>query len=81
MDKTKLSKFVNDPDWHIVEEIFWDYIEPLKLIDDIDVSDNATGVKAEIRVRKKVYKQISSFLSEIGLFKAHSIEESKRDFE
>jgi len=81
MDKEKLSKFVNDPDWHLIEEIFLGYIEPLRYIDDIDVSDNATGVKAEIRTRRKVYRQITSFLSEIGILKSQPQIKKKSDFE
>jgi hypothetical protein len=80
MDKQKLAKFVNDPDWGLMEKILLDYIEPLRFIDDIDVSDNATGVKAEIRTRRKVYKQIISFLSDVGMLKS-SPAEIKRDFE
>lgn len=81
MEKEKLSKFINDPDWHLIEELFLSYIEPLRYIDDIDVSDNATGVKAEIRTRRKVYRQITAFLSEIGILKSQPQIKKKSDFE
>lgn len=75
IDREKIRKFVNDPDWHIIEDIFWSYIEPLRFIDDIELGDSSTSVKAEIRTRKKMYKQISSFLSELGVFKQRDIKE------
>jgi hypothetical protein len=75
IEREKLTKFVNDPDWHIVEEIFWSYIEPLRYIDDIEISDSSTSVKAEIRTRKKMYKAVSSFLADIGLMKARKLDD------
>ncbi len=73
----KIAKFVQDPDWKIIEQAVLEYIEPLKDLEHIDLSDTATNIKAEIRVRKQMYNQLRAFLDDIGLVdKATEKEES-----
>lgn len=74
MDIQKIKKFVQDPDWIIIEELLRNYIEPLKDIEKIDLSDTATNVKAEIKVRKQVYHNLDLFLKELGMFKKDAIQ-------
>lgn len=68
MDINKLkSKFFSDPDWKEVETLLMDFINPLIEMSDVDEKQPAEHVKAEIIGRKKLYKQITQFLSETGI--------------
>ena len=67
-----IRKFVNDPEWHIVEDKLREFIDPLKDIEKIDLLDEAEVVKAEIKVRLELHQSITQFLNEIGLFKDSS---------
>ena len=63
----RLKKFTLDPEWPVMEKVIMNYIEPFKSIDYIDMKDNATNIKAEIKVRKQVYDQLTAFLSQLGV--------------
>jgi hypothetical protein len=66
------KKFVNDPEWHIVEEKLREFTDPLTDITTIDLMDESAVVKAEIKVRLELHERLESFLNEIGLFKEQS---------
>jgi len=66
MEKLK-SKFFSDPDWKEVEKLLMGFINPLIEMDDVDENQPAEHVKAEIIGRKKLYKQITQFLSQTGI--------------
>lgn len=68
--KEELKKFINDPDWYKVEEIFLEYIEPLNRLENVNLNNEPETVKAEVRVRLELFKQVKTFLSDIGLLKA-----------
>lgn len=59
-----LKKFFSDPEWHLVEELLLDYIEPLRDIRNVDLKDSATGVKGEIRVRIHTYELLDKFIQD-----------------
>lgn len=60
----KLKRLFKDPDWKFVEEMLREYIEPLKDIDYLELSDSATSLKGEIRVRKQTYQLLDKFLKD-----------------
>lgn len=69
-DIKKISdKFFTDPDWHLVEELIKDYIEPLKDLNDIDIRETADNVKAQVVGRRIAYEQMTRFLSEAGILR------------
>ncbi len=63
------DKFFVDPDWHNVEQLIMDYLNPLIEMDDVDETQSAETVKAEIVGRKKLYKQMCLFLESTGIVK------------
>lgn len=64
------SKFVTDPDWHIVESLIEQFIEPLKTIETIDTKGKtADEVFAQVEGRKLSVDAMSSFLNEMRLLK------------
>jgi hypothetical protein len=66
--KKKINdKFFQDPDWAIVEQIILDYIEPLKDITTVDITEHADTVKAQVAGRKIAYEQLHKFLREARL--------------
>jgi len=68
-NKEDLKVITQDPRFHIIEDIIRDYIEPLKDISKIDLNDEASVVKAEIKVRKDMVSQLEKMLHDIGLLK------------
>lgn len=64
LDMEKLRKFYCDPDWKLVEQMFLDFINPLVSVTNVDIRDNATAVKGEIRTRMHVYAQLKSWIDE-----------------
>lgn len=65
--KALRDKFFRDPEWHLVSDMFHDYLEPLKDIDYLDISDTNESVKGEIRARKHMYALVSTFFSDAKL--------------
>lgn len=68
MDKTqrteKLNKFFLDPDWVLVEEMLYEYIEPLRDISTIDLNRGSDAVMADVAGRQKAYDGITKFLKD-----------------
>lgn len=60
----KIKRMVQDPEWNLIDKMLRDYIEPLNDINYIDLLDNATNVKAEIKSRKHFYTLIDKFLKD-----------------
>lgn len=67
--KTINDKFFTDPDWHLVEELIKDYINPLTDLNDIDVKETADNVKAQVVGRRIAYEQMTRFLTEAGILR------------
>jgi hypothetical protein len=61
------DKFFTDPDWKGVEKLIMDFINPLIEMQDVDVSQPAEHVKAELIGRQKLYKEMTDFLQQTGL--------------
>lgn len=60
----KLKRLFQDPDWKFIEEMLQEYISPLKDIDYLELTDNATNLKGEIRVRKQTYHLLDKFIKD-----------------
>ena len=67
--KEHLKKFVGDVDWHMIEDIILEYIEPLRNIDNINLKSDPATVKAEVQVRKETYERLKRFLQDMTLLK------------
>lgn len=67
--KEVLKKFVEDPDWVMIEDLIQEYIAPLHLIDNIDTSQDSDAVRAEVIARKEASKRLEHFLTEMKLVK------------
>lgn len=63
----KLNKFFLDPDWPIVENILKEYIEPLKLIANIDLKQDSQAVHAELKANLMASQSLERFLSDVGM--------------
>ena len=62
------DKFITDPDWKIVEALIEQFIEPMKLIDDIDTKGkSADEVMGEVVGRKRAIEAMTNFLNETKL--------------
>lgn len=71
IDLNKLKdKFFNDPDWVMMEELIRSYIEPLQNMKDIDVSQPAEHVKAEIIGRNHAYDALNNFMNDTRILKS-----------
>jgi len=58
------NKFFSDPDWGIVEKMLLEYVDKLIDINDIDLTQPAEEVKAQIIARTIAYNEINKFLSD-----------------
>jgi hypothetical protein len=66
MEKLR-AKFFTDPDWIEIEKLLMGFIEPLIQMDDVDLSQPAEHVKAELIGRQKLYKKMTDFLRQTGI--------------
>jgi len=70
--KEKLLKFINDPDWRLIEEIIEGYIEPLRDVNTIKADLPAEEVKAEVKTRQRAYIQLKTFLEDTKILSQRS---------
>jgi hypothetical protein len=70
--KEKLLKFINDPDWKLMEEIIEGYIEPLRDVNTIKSDLPAEEVKAEVKTRQRAYAQLRAFLEDAKVLSQRS---------
>lgn len=63
------EKFVNDPDWVLVEKLLLSFIEPLRDMATIDLTKRSDTIKAELWGRRKAWEMISNFLDHNKLLK------------
>lgn len=61
-DLTK--KFFQDPDWKLIEDMILKHISPLVDMNDIDYSQPAEHVKAEVIGRVLAYNSLIKFLND-----------------
>ncbi len=69
MDKHKLNKFFQDPDWHLVEQLLSKNSEPLRDIATIDLEQSAETIKAIVAGRQETLKLIDNFKEEVEQIK------------
>lgn len=72
------EKFFTDPDWHLVEKMIMDYVNPLIVMSDVDVTQPAEHVKAEMIGRQKIYKAMCEFLEQTKIV-SRKLPENKKD--
>lgn len=58
------QKFFSDPDWVEVEKMITAHIDPLIKMEDIDLTQPAEHVKAEVIARTKSYNALYKFLED-----------------
>lgn len=73
MPKTIQERFFQDPEWHLVEELIREYINPLLDMSTIDTSQPAEAVKAEIIGRNLAYDSLNKFLEQSKLVGGRAI--------
>lgn len=61
------QKFFSDPDWAQVENMIEKYIEPLKDMNTLDLTQPAEHLKAEVMGRVLAYNKLADFLNESGI--------------
>ena len=78
IDLKKLTeKFFTDPDWAMMEELIYQYIDPLTDMKTIDTSQPAEHVKAEIIARNLSFESLDKFLREVKVVKGRVLKENK----
>lgn len=64
MNDTLKDKFFSDPDWKLVEDLIHKHIDPLRDMSNIDLSQAAEHVKADLIGRITHYNALSEFLND-----------------
>lgn len=77
--KTIPKRFLEDPEWYQVEEVISEFITPLLSIQDIDITQKAEDVKAEIIGKKKAYEALEGFITSKGLVRSTKLAENKEN--
>lgn len=62
--KTIRDRFINDPEWYLVEQLIREYIDPLLDMSTVDTKQPAENVKAEIIGRTLAYERLNEFLEQ-----------------
>lgn len=70
----KLKKFVNDPDWAIVEELIKGYIQQWQSVLTVNPERSNDEIAADVRGRQIAMQSMTQFLNEIGVVKEQSVE-------
>ena len=65
----KIKRFVQDPEWHIIEDLLIEKLARLRFIDDIDDKQTGTDIKAQVKANKKMFNFLDTFLRETGMLK------------
>ena len=73
------TKFLEDPDWEIVERMFTDHLTPLLDMTSIDVTQAAEHVKAEVIARSLAHNCIVDILNE-GKVMNRKLEKAKNPY-
>lgn len=61
------QKFFSDPDWAQIENMIEKYIEPLKDMNTLDLTQPAEHLKAEVIGRVLAYNKLADFLNDSGI--------------
>ena len=62
MPKSIQERFYKDPEWHQVEDLILEFINPLLDMTTIDTSQKAEHVKAEVIGRRLAYDALIKFV-------------------
>lgn len=71
------KRFLDDPEWGQVEEVINEFITPLLSIRDIDITQPADEIKAEVIGRLKAFETLEGFITSRGLTKSSNLAENK----
>ncbi len=71
------KRFTQDPEWHLVENVIKEFIDPLLSINDIDITQPAEDIKAEVIGKKKAYEALEGFITSKGLIRSSDLAENK----
>lgn len=71
------KRFTEDPEWYQVEEVISEFITPLLSIRDIDITQKAEDVKAEVIGKLKAYEALEGFITSRGLVRSSKLTENK----
>ncbi len=80
MLKTVQERFLQDPQWHLVEDIIKEYVDPLRDILTVDVSKDAEDVKAQVIGRQKAYENLTKFLEDAKIVSKPALIDKKNIF-
>lgn len=69
----KLKKFINDPDWVYVEELFLAFVEGLIDLQSIPEGLSNDQIASEVRGRKILANRLGQFLRETNVIKEKNI--------
>lgn len=73
IDREHIKKhFFSDPGWPMVEELIMEFANPLMEMKDVDTTQPAEHVKAEVIGRMLAYNKLCEFLASSGLIKQPS---------
>ena len=75
--KTIPKRFFEDPEWYQVEEIVKEFIDPLINLLEIDITQPADEIKAEVIGRRKAYEALEGFIRSRGIEKSNTLKEDK----
>lgn len=75
--KTFPKRFLQDPEWHLVEEMVMEFLAPLLDLSTIDKTQPAEHVKAELIAREFSYNSLINFVRTSGIIRSDKLIENK----
>lgn len=75
--RTIPKRFAQDPEWSQVEDIVIEFITPLRDISNVDMSQPATQIKAQIMANKKAYEALEGFARSSGILRPERLIDNK----
>lgn len=79
LDKEIINKFVQDPDWPVIDNLIREHIQPLFDVRTIDATQTSDEVHAEVKARQKTIETLGNFLYTSGVLQ-EDISKSKVSF-
>ncbi len=74
IDREHIKKhFFSDPGWPMVEELIMEFVHPLIEMKDVDTTQPAEHVKAEVIGRMLAHDKLCEFLASSGLVSKQGI--------
>jgi len=64
-----IAKFVNDPEWYLIEDLIREKIEPLQYLASLDVKGSPEDIKAQVLANKLCYDKMTKWLVQMGVLK------------